>query len=99
MCRLYGQRAESASSAEGPLCSEHNALRFQSHKHPHGWGVAWYEAGQPVLRRGLLPAHEDDAFVRAVAAARSQVVLAHVRDASIGAVTAENTHPFHHGRW
>jgi predicted glutamine amidotransferase len=27
------------------------------------------------------------------------VVIAHVRDASIGPVTAENTHPFSYGRW
>jgi glutamine amidotransferase len=99
MCRLFGQHAHAGFDPSIPLCSEHNALRFQSHKHPHGWGVAWYEGDRPVLRRGLLPAHEDDAFVRAAAAARSNVVIAHVRDASIGAVTAENTHPFHHGRW
>ena len=99
MCRLFGQHAHAGFDPSIPLCSEHNALRFQSHKHPHGWGVAWYENGRPVLRRGLLPAHEDDAFVHAAAAARSTVVLAHVRDASIGAITAENTHPFHHGRW
>lgn len=99
MCRIYAQRAEVASSAEGPLCSSHNALRFQSHQHQHGWGVAWYEGGQPVLRRGILPAHEDEAFREAAAHARSHVVVAHVRDASVGGVSADNTHPFIHGRW
>jgi predicted glutamine amidotransferase len=96
---MYAQRADVASSAEEPLCSSRNALRLQSHQHPHGWGVAWYEHGSPVLRRGILPAHSDEAFCHAAAVAHSQVVLAHVRDASVGGVAAENNHPFVHGRW
>jgi glutamine amidotransferase len=99
MCRLYAQRADVASSPEGPLCSSPNALRFQSHKHPHGWGVAWFQGATPVLRRGVLPAHQDDAFRDAAACAHSQVVVAHVRDASVGGISADNTHPFVHGRW
>jgi glutamine amidotransferase len=99
MCRLFGQHAHPGFDLSAPLITAENALRFQSHKHPHGWGIGWYVDGLPVLRRGVLPAHSDEAFVHAAAAARSTVVLAHVRDASIGAVTAENTHPFQHGRW
>jgi glutamine amidotransferase len=99
MCRLFGQHAHPGFDLCAPLCSAENALRFQSHKHPHGWGVGWYEEGAPVVRRGILPAHADDAFVRAAQAACSAVVVAHVRDASIGPVAPENTHPFHHARW
>ena len=99
MCRLFGQHAHPGFDLCAPLCSAENALRFQSHKHPHGWGVGWYEDGGPVVRRGLLPAHADEAFVHAAKAACSAVVVAHVRDASIGPVCPENTHPFHHARW
>jgi predicted glutamine amidotransferase len=99
MCRLFGQHAPPELDRCVPLCSAHNALRFQSHKHPHGWGIAWYEAGRVRVERGLLPAHADEAFVEAARAARSRVVIAHVRDASIGPVTEANTHPFVHGQW
>jgi glutamine amidotransferase len=99
MCRLFGQHARPDLDRSEALCSAHNALRFQSHKHPHGWGIAWYRGGEVVVRRGLLPAHADDAFVEAARQARSQVVLAHVRDASVGPVIEPNTHPFVHGRW
>jgi glutamine amidotransferase len=99
MCRLFGQHAHPGQDLCEPLCSAENALRIQSHRHPHGWGVGWYEDGAPVVRRGLLPAHADESFVHAARAARSAVVLAHVRDASVGPVTTENTHPFHHARW
>jgi predicted glutamine amidotransferase len=99
MCRLFGQHAPPELDRCEPLCTAPNALRFQSHKHPHGWGIAWYQAGRVRVERGLLPAHADQAFVEAARAARSCVVIAHIRDASVGPVTAANTHPFVHGRW
>ncbi|MBI5070715.1 MAG: class II glutamine amidotransferase [Deltaproteobacteria bacterium] len=99
MCRLYGQRSAATAGAAEPLCVSHNALRFQSHVHPHGWGVGWWRAGRPQVERGVLPAHADQAFCDASHRARSRVVLAHVRDASVGAVTERNTHPFAHGPW
>jgi glutamine amidotransferase len=99
MCRLFGQHAHPGLDPCEPLCSAENALRFQSHEHPHGWGIGWYRDGVPERRLGLLPAHHDEAFVEAARAACSGVVVAHVRDASIGPVTPENTHPFAYGPW
>jgi glutamine amidotransferase len=99
MCRLFGQHAPAGVDRCEPLCRAHNALRFQSHAHPHGWGIAWYQGRDVRVVRGLLPAHADEAFVRAAEAARSRVVVAHIRDASVGGVTEPNTHPFVHGRW
>jgi glutamine amidotransferase len=99
MCRLFGQISEAHRTACEPLCSAENALRTQSHLHPHGWGIAWYGRSGPVVRRGVMAAHADGDFVRAGRSARSRVVLAHVRDASIGRVALRNTHPFVEGRW
>lgn len=99
MCRLFGQHAPPDLDRCEALCRDHNALRFQSHQHPHGWGIAWYRGARVVVRRGLLPAHADEAFVEAARSARSRIVVAHVRDASVGPVAEVNTHPFVHGRW
>ncbi len=99
MCRLFGHHARPGFDPSVPLCSAENALRFQSHRHPHGWGIGWYVDGTPHVRRGLLPAHADEAFVAAGREIRSAVVIAHVRDASVGPVAEANTHPFVHGRW
>jgi glutamine amidotransferase len=99
MCRLFGQHAPPDLDRCEALCRDHNALRFQSHRHPHGWGIGWYRGSEVVVRRGLLPAHADQAFVEAAQEARSRIVVAHVRDASVGPVAQENTHPFVHGRW
>jgi glutamine amidotransferase len=99
MCRLFGQLAAAHRTASEPLCSAENALRTQSHLHPHGWGIAWYGATGPRVRRGVMAAHADLDFVRAGRRARSRIVLAHVRDASVGRVALENTHPFVEGPW
>src|SRR3990172_3703546 len=99
MCRLFAQHASPEHDTREPLCIAHNALRAQSHKHPHGWGIGWYEAGDVRVRRGVMPAHADDAFVEAAREARSEIVLAHIRDASVGGVAEENTHPFVYGPW
>lgn len=99
MCRLFGQHAPPDLDRTEALCTGANALGIQSHRHPHGWGIGWYVGGIPRVRRGILPAHADGAFARAARAARSRVVVAHVRDASVGPVAAENTHPFRWGRW
>jgi glutamine amidotransferase len=99
MCRLFGQHAHPEFDLCEPLCTAERSLRFLSHKHPHGWGIGWWEHATPRVQKGLLPAHSDENFVSAARVARSAVVIAHVRDASIGPVTAENTHPFSYGRW
>ncbi|WP_242339497.1 MULTISPECIES: class II glutamine amidotransferase [Anaeromyxobacter] len=99
MCRLFGQHAHPGLDVCEPLCSAENALRFQSHKHPHGWGIGWYVDGAPHVRRGILPAHADESFVSAGREVRSAVVIAHVREASVGPVLRENTHPFLFDRW
>jgi glutamine amidotransferase len=99
MCRLFGQHAHPGYDRCEPLCSAENALRFQSHKHEHGWGIGWWVDGRPLVRKGLLPAHEDADFVASAHAACSSVVVAHVRDASIGPISPENTHPFEYGPW
>ena len=99
MCRLFAQHASKHHDLHDPLCVAPNALRMQSHKHPHGWGIGWYDAAGVQVRRGVMAAHADDAFVEAARLARSEIVVAHVRDASVGAVAEANTHPFVHGRW
>ncbi len=99
MCRLFAQHARPGLDLCEPLCSAENALRFQSHRHSHGWGIGWYEGVFPKLRLGTLPAHADEAFVAAARSVRGRIVLAHVRDASVGPIAPENTHPFRHGRW
>lgn len=99
MCRLFGFRARVPSAVHRSLVTGSNALRAQSHAHPDGWGLAWYRNGVPHLARKATSAFEDGDFERLSGFVNSDTVVAHVRKASIGALTVENTHPFTHGPW
>jgi glutamine amidotransferase len=99
MCRLFAVRASNPSQVHLPLVLETNALRHQSREHPDGWGIAFYAGGQPRIVRGVEAAFEDANFEAACQSVSSETVLAHVRKASVGPLTLENTHPFEFGPW
>lgn len=81
------------------MVSADNALETQSHRHPHGWGVAYYVAGSPHLIKSERSALNDSIFKKVSGVVSSQTVLAHVRKATLGKVDILNTHPFQYGPW
>ena len=99
MCRLFGCRSLEPSGVAHELLHASNALRVQSKEHPDGWGVGWYENGAPRVVRSLTPAHGDAEFERVSSFVHAETVVAHVRQASVGRVSAPNTHPFQWGPW
>lgn len=90
---------------ECTLVHAQNALMVQSredikgYSHANGWGVATYEDHYPRVERQAWAAYHGEHFRRAAARIHSQVVLAHVRRATVGPPALENTHPFTHGPW
>lgn len=99
MCRLFGFRARAPSAVHRSLVLESNALMRQSRAHPDGWGLAWYVDGQPQLARKAMSAFADTDFEQLCQFVSSETVIAHVRKASVGALVADNTHPFTYGSW
>jgi len=99
MCRLFGFRSTIRSQMHRSLVLERNALKQQAVEHPDGWGLAFYVGGQPQVARGVSGAFEDDDFENLCQFISSETVVAHVRKASVGELTIENTHPFEHGPW
>ncbi len=99
MCRLLGMISSSERELGYWLVDARNALRDQAPKHPHGWGIASFEAGAWTLARAPKAAHEDEQFVRRARAGRGKAFVAHIRNASRGAHTLVNTHPFLRRGW
>ncbi len=103
MCRLYGMAATHPTRVECELVDAQNSLFHQSRRdargleNPHGWGMAWFRAGQTRCRRQVRPADESEAYRRIAARTEGTVVVAHVRRATVGRPRLENTHPFRHG--
>lgn len=99
MCRLLAVVTAAQVGWRQRLVDAPRGLRQLSHEHPHGWGVAVHTSvdGWSVDRRAR-PAFQDEDF--AVAADRAgTVLLAHVRQGTVGEVATRNTHPFRQGRW
>lgn len=105
MCRLYALRANEPTRVECSLVHAQNALMAQSAGdaeglvHGHGWGVADYIDGLPMVEKQIWAAYDGEHFAKKAARVYAHTVVAHVRRATVGAPSIENTHPFVYGRW
>lgn len=105
MCRLYALRASEPTRVECALVKAQNALMEQSQGdedglvHGHGWGVADYPDGLPIIEKQTWAAYHGEHFKKKAARVYARTVIAHVRRATVGEPSLENTHPFTHGRW
>jgi len=66
---------------------------------PHGWGLAYYQAGQPLLRKQPQTFNGVLDFTAEVANLRTNHILGHARNATTGRQSTENTHPFRYRGW
>ncbi|MDJ0637868.1 MAG: class II glutamine amidotransferase, partial [Paracoccaceae bacterium] len=88
MCRLYAMRANEPTQVECGLVRAQNALMAQSRgdseglMHGHGWGVADYPDGVPVVEKQTWAAFEGEHFTKAAARVYAHTVVAHVRRAT-----------------
>lgn len=99
MCRLFGFRSAIPSRAHRSLVRANNALAEQASAHPHGWGIGWFVGDDAYLIKSESAAHTSDSFRRAADTLASNVLIAHVRRATVGQVSPLNVHPFRSGRW
>ncbi len=105
MCRLYGFLATEPTRLECSLVEAQNALQVQSDRdlrgvrNADGWGIAEWHDARPRIKKSTDPAFADAHFASIASAISSDAVIAHVRAATVGSVTMENTHPFAHGPW
>jgi glutamine amidotransferase len=105
MCRLYGFRANEPTKVECSLVHAQNALMAQSRMdlagltHGHGWGVAEHPNGVPLVEKQAWAAYHGERFKKTASRVYARSVIAHVRRATVGPPSLENTHPFVHGVW
>jgi len=99
MCRLFGFKSAVLSRAHRSLVEAENALSAQAKQHPDGWGIAWFQGGQAWVVKSELGASDSQSFRRASESLASNTLIAHVRRATVGATSPNNTHPFRCARW
>jgi glutamine amidotransferase len=72
-----------------------DSLAEQSRREPDGTGLGTFDAdGHPVVSKQPLAAYEDRQFAQEAREVSSRTFVAHVRYASTGAISPQNTHPF-----
>jgi predicted glutamine amidotransferase len=96
MCRLFGLHAgRDPANATFWLLEAPGSLLEQSHRNPDGYGLGTFDAnGCPDVDKAPLAAHVAEVFAREAREACSSTFVAHVRYASVGDVTFENSQPF-----
>jgi predicted glutamine amidotransferase len=101
MCRLFGMSGgPERVTATFWLIEAPDSLAQQSRREPDGTGLGTFdEQGRPVVEKQPMAAYADQQFAREARERYSHTFVAHIRYASTGAVSPENTHPFEqHGR-
>jgi glutamine amidotransferase len=102
MCRLLGIVTASPYEFGLVLREAPRSMAMLSREHRDGWGLATH-AGTPgyawALQRSVQTADEDPGFAEHARRARGRVLLAHVRQKTVGPLAIANTHPFQHGDW
>ena len=110
MCRLLGIVASELTEFGLGLTEAPRCLATLSREHRDGWGIAIHRAAQenhpsPIgedaweLHRGTAPAVDDRRFHELAARSRGHLLVAHVRQKTVGPTRLENTHPFVRDGW
>lgn len=99
MARLFGLIGNRTDLAGRVLAFEADALRVQSRGAPLGWGMGFYQGGEVLMRRRPIDDHPTIEISKVAGDVRADVVIGHVRNATVGALRTENTHPFRYRQW
>lgn len=100
MCRLLGIVTRERQDFRRCLQDAPRSLETLGREHGDGWGIAVHEAtaGWTVTKRATA-AGEDPAFEAAASQAHGSLLVAHVRQRTVGRVSQDNTHPFRRADW
>lgn len=101
MCRLLGYCARGDRSLED-LIGPDGLSQFTGlcALHGDGWGMAWYEGAEPVIRKSPLRADSEPEFEKLTREPLADLGLVHLRWATPGLGVSEyNSHPFRYGQY
>jgi predicted glutamine amidotransferase len=99
MARLFGMIGNRPDLAARVLASEAEALRARTKDAPLGWGLGFYQGGEVLMRRRPIDERREINVAGLAADVRADLVVGHVRHATVGALRTENSHPFRYRQW
>jgi predicted glutamine amidotransferase len=99
MARLFGLIGNRPDLVGHVLALESEALVARTRGSPLGWGIGFYQGGEVLMRRRPIDDREEIQPAKLAADVKADVLLGHVRSATVGALRTENTHPFRYRQW
>ena len=100
MARLLGIIANRPDLCHRFAEYETQALKTQrSDDEQWGWGVGFFHGGEILLKRRPLDDRQDIHMLDMLDDVRSDILVSHVRHATVGARRTDNTHPFRYRNW
>lgn len=102
MARLFGLIGNRADLAGRVLELERETLavpRDALGDSPVSWGMGFYQGGEVLIRRRPNDDRRELDVTALAKDLRSDLIVGHVRSATVGSVRTENTHPFRYREW
>jgi glutamine amidotransferase len=99
MARLFGMIGNRPDLGSRALAFESEPLRARSKGSPLGWGLGFYQGGEVLMRRRPIDDRPEIDVAKLAADVRADVVVGHVRSATVGGLRTENAHPFRYRQW
>ncbi len=99
MARLFGMIGNRPDLGPRALAFEAEPLRARAKGQPLGWGLGFYQGGEVLMRRRPIDDRPDIDVAKLATDVRADLVVGHVRSATVGGLRTENTHPFRYRQW
>jgi predicted glutamine amidotransferase len=101
MCRLLGIVSSEPTDFKILLREAPRSLAALSREHRDGWGIAVFDDDTSAWRidKGIACASEDSRFHQLAVGSRGELLVAHIRQKTVGDASLVNTHPFGRDRW
>jgi glutamine amidotransferase len=97
MCRMFGVVAAEPIAPRELLRDAPRSLRALSREHPDGWGLAIHVANDWIIHRDTTCAADSVRYGELSEGIATRLMLAHVRQKTVGPTALMNTHPFRRG--
>ncbi len=99
MARLFGLIGNRPDLGGRILALESEVLSVRTRGSPLGWGLGFYQGEEVLMRRRPIDDRDEIDLAKLAADVRADILIGHVRSATVGALRTENTHPFRHRQW
>ncbi|RLB54059.1 MAG: hypothetical protein DRJ42_10170 [Deltaproteobacteria bacterium] len=99
MGRMLGYMANRADRLHDALHQERDVIRLQNPDGPSGYGIGFYQGGEVLHKKRPLLEGKTLDWEQVARGVRSDCVVIHQREATVGDFRADNTHPFRMRSW